>query len=440
MDSFGLLTQWLTARMRELGVPGAAVGVSVGGQRLTTGIGMANADTGAAFTPSTPVGIASLTNIVTATTVALLASDGALALDDPVQRHLPAFHVADPEASSTVTIGHLLSHAAGWADSLEPVAGADDLAWYAERMGDIPQIVPVGTHFTYSNSAFMLAGAAIERVTGMTYEHIADAAILRPLGMTHTAFAQAIAPGPERAIGHDLLDGEWHPVRSEGVPRAINPAAGLVSTLDDMLAFVEAHADVSPRTLDAGSLAMMRRPRIAGGSLGPVVVDHIGAGWMLLDVGGESVLLAQGGDAGMISGMVAVPGRRFGMVGFANSESALLLINDTILRGLSGFLGLNLPAPTPCVPSPDKLAACSGRFSLPDWLAFEISASDATLHLTTRAGDHVLPDLSGPLVMTSPSRGYLPHLGSRIWIDLVPDDAGRFQWLRFAARLVPRDT
>jgi hypothetical protein len=32
----------------------------------------------------------------------------------------------------------------------------------------------------------------------------------------------------------------------------------------------------------------------------------------------------------------------------------------------------------------------------------------------------------------------MPYLGGRLWLDLVPDDTGSIQWLRLAARMVPR--
>lgn len=58
--------------------------------------------------------------------------------------------------------------------------------------------------------------------------------------------------------------------------------------------------------------------------------------------------------------------------------------------------------------------------------------------MATSAGGQEIPDLSGEFTMTSTTQGYRPYLGGNLWLDLVHDDSGSIQWLRFAARLVPR--
>jgi CubicO group peptidase (beta-lactamase class C family) len=438
LDAFDTVIEWLASRTDELGVPGAAVGVVTSDQRFTRGIGVANADTGEAFTPSTPFGIASLTKIFTATALASLAHNGALGLDDSVRQHLPDFRIADPEATGAVTIGHLLSHAGGWADVLEPVPGQDSLAWYAAQMGDVPQVVPVGTRFSYSNSGFLLAGAVTEQVVGVSYENTIAESVLQPLGMTDTGFANGPDAASNRAVGHQIVDGERAVIPLADIPRAVNPAAGLISTVDDMLTFVQAHAAIDPGRLDPEALASMRQPRISGGSLGPVVVDRIGTCWMLLDIGGETVLMSQGGDAGLISAMVAVPARQFGMVVFANSESAMTLVNDAVLRGLTDFVGLSLPEPEAYALARDEAANAEGRYGLPEWLSFTVTPANGSLDVATTASGQELPNLSGRFTMTSATQGFMPYLGGRLWLDLVQDDTGAIHWLRFAARLVPR--
>lgn len=439
LEAFDTLVEWLASKTDELGVPGAAVGVVIGDQRLTRGIGVANANTGEAFTPATPFGIASLTKIFTATALASLAHNGALHLDDPVRQHLPAFEIADPEATGAVTIGHLLSHAGGWADVLEPVPGQDSLAWYAARMADIPQVVPVGTHFSYSNSGFLLAGAVTEQLVAVPYEKTITESVLQPLGMTNSGFANGPDAAGNRAVGHQIVDGELEVIPLADIPRAVNPAAGLVSTVEDMLGFVQAHASIDPGELDPDSLASMRQPRNGGGSLGPVVVDQIGTGWMLLDIDGETVLMSQGGDSGLMSAMVAVPGRQFGMVILANSESAMMLVNDAVLRGLADFVDLSLPEPEAYALASDEGANAEGRYGLPEWLSFTVTPANGSLHVAAAAGGEELPNLSGRFTMTSATQGFMPYLGGRLWLDLVPDDTGAIRWLRFAARLVPRD-
>lgn len=436
-ESFDSLVAWLSGKMEALDVPGAAIGVVNGDQRLTRGLGIANT-AGTAFTPSTPFGIASLTKIFTATSLASLANDGALDLDGLVRDHLPDFKVADPVTTDTVTVGNLLSHAGGWADLLEPVPGEDDLGWYASQMAEAPQVAPVGTQFNYSNSGFLVLGAIIEQLVNNRYETNIAESVLQPLGMTHSEFANTAARTSDRAVGHQIVDGKQTEIPLADVPRAINPAAGLISTLDDMLNFVQAHAGIDAGQLDPALLAPMRQPRNTGGSLGPVVVDHIGTGWMLLDIDGETVLMSQGGDSGLISAMVAVPGRQFGMVVLANSDSAMMLVSDAMMRGLADFVDLSIPEPEPYLLTGNEAAGVEGQYGIPAWMTFTVTPTKDSVGIAAAAGGEAIADFSGDYTMISATTGFTHYLGGRLWIDLVPDDTGKTQWLRFAARLLPR--
>jgi CubicO group peptidase (beta-lactamase class C family) len=134
LEDFNTLVHWLSTQAQELQVPGAAVGVAAGDERFTHAFGVTETGTEDSFTTSTQFGIASLTKIFTATALSSLVQDGALSLDDPVTMYLSDFRLADPDATAAVTVSHLVSHAGGWADILEPVPGQDSLAWYASHM------------------------------------------------------------------------------------------------------------------------------------------------------------------------------------------------------------------------------------------------------------------------------------------------------------------
>ncbi len=437
-STFDSLTTWLESKMSELDVPGGAVGVVLGDQQYTHATGVTQAGSSDAFTTSTRFGIASLTKIFTASALASLVHEGALTLDDPVSKFLPDFSLSDPDSTSALTVGHLLSHAGGWADVLEPVPGQDALDWYASRLADLPQVAPVGDAFSYSNSGFMLAGAVIEQLTGVRYEDTISEMVLKPLGMDRTVFPVDAEPASSQATGHRGAGDDLEVIPIADFPRAANPAGGLLSNLEDMLNFVRAHASIDPGRLEPEALAAMWAPRNEGGSVGPIVVDAIGTGWMLLDVNGETVLMSQGGDSGLISAMIAIPSRQFGMVVLANSDTAMMLVNDTVLRGMDTFTGLSLPEPEVHTLTSAEAANVEGQFGLPEWMTFTTSPANGTLNVVASAGGQEIPDLSGQFTMTSSTRGFKPYLGGKLWLDLVADEQGSIQWLRFAARLLPR--
>jgi len=69
---------------------------------------------------------------------------------------------------------------------------------------------------------------------------------------------------------------------------------------------------------------------------------------------------------------------------------------------------------------------------------FTVTPAEDSVDITAAAGSEEIAELSGHYTMISATTGFTPYLGGRLWIDLVPDDFGDIQWLRFAARLLPR--
>ncbi|MBX3071859.1 MAG: hypothetical protein KF883_15245 [Thermomicrobiales bacterium] len=206
-----------------------------------------------------------------------------------------------------------------------------------------------------------------------------------------------------------------------------------------MLTFVQAHASIDFGQIDAESLASMQEPRSQGGAIGPVIVDATGAGWMLLDIDGETVLMSQGGDAGLISAMVAAPGRKFGMVVLANCDTALTLVNDAVLYGLATFLDLSRPESEPYTLTEDEAMNAEGQYGLPEWITFVVSPETNAMRVAALAGGEEIADFSGDYTMTSATHGFKPFLGGKLWIELVRDDTGEMGWLRFIGRLLPKN-
>ncbi len=86
---------------------GAVVVRGTEGVRFSRGYGWADPFERRQFTPETPADSGSLAKPVTSAAVLLLASEGKIELDAPVNRYLPEY----PDA--TATVRHLLSHSAG---------------------------------------------------------------------------------------------------------------------------------------------------------------------------------------------------------------------------------------------------------------------------------------------------------------------------------------
>ena len=169
VDAF--LSQWDKNDM-----PGCSVGAVKDGRLVyKRAFGMANLDYDVPNTTSTVFNLASVSKPFTATSIALLAEQGKLSLDDEIQKYLPEI----PKYQYPITIRHLLTHTAGLRDwgSVMSLTGAgrgnrvitqaialDVIA--RQRATDFAS----GDEYSYSNSGYQLAAAIVERVSGQPFD------------------------------------------------------------------------------------------------------------------------------------------------------------------------------------------------------------------------------------------------------------------------------
>ena len=112
-DILNCIEDHVTAVRRDLRLPGLALAIVQNDQVIYQhGFGKAN-PLGRPVTPQTPFILGSLSKSFTALAILQLVEAGQIDLDAPVQRYLPWFHLADPDASARITIRHLLIHTSG---------------------------------------------------------------------------------------------------------------------------------------------------------------------------------------------------------------------------------------------------------------------------------------------------------------------------------------
>ena len=91
------------------GAVGAQLSIIKGDQQLDFTHGLANSELNIPMTQDTGIQIGSTTKIINAMLVMIPVEDGVLKLDTPVIQYIPEFEVADPVATQTLTLRHLLS-------------------------------------------------------------------------------------------------------------------------------------------------------------------------------------------------------------------------------------------------------------------------------------------------------------------------------------------
>jgi CubicO group peptidase (beta-lactamase class C family) len=176
----------------------------------------------------------------TVTGIMLLGQRGKLALDDPITRFFPDA----PADKRAMTIRHLLTGKSGLPNFHHvPTDWDADLAWIdrdtaVKRILAQPLLFPPGQGEAHSHSAFGLAAAIIEVVTGTSYPHFVRTEILKPLGMTRTGFygeslglqAKDFAVGHgDSSVGLPNIPPNWGPTSW-----LVMGSGGMFSTLTDM--------------------------------------------------------------------------------------------------------------------------------------------------------------------------------------------------------------
>ena len=198
--------------------------------------------------------IASQSKPMTAAAVMILVDDGKLALDDPVEKHLPEFkqlRYKGEKPKTTITIRHLLSHTSGLPfksaqekPTLDVLTLKDAVSSYAET----PLNSEPGMKYEYSNAGINAAGRIIEVVSGMPYETFMDRRLFGPLGMKDTTFwpteeqlrrlAKAYRPGKDKKGLEATTVGQLKYPLSDR-KRQPMPAGGLFSTAEDVGRFCQ---------------------------------------------------------------------------------------------------------------------------------------------------------------------------------------------------------
>jgi CubicO group peptidase (beta-lactamase class C family) len=173
------LGAYLEEQIQAQKLPGAAWVVARGDQVLSSGaVGWAR------LVPrrrrakiNTVYDLASLTKpLVTASLAVLLARDGVVSLDEPVQERLPEL-AGSPYA--TVNLLDLLTHQARLPDWAPLYLGGHDLPAYLKSIAGMKPLPAAGV--VYSDLGYIMAGALLMRAGGTGLDRLFQQRVVRPL-------------------------------------------------------------------------------------------------------------------------------------------------------------------------------------------------------------------------------------------------------------------
>jgi CubicO group peptidase (beta-lactamase class C family) len=233
---------------------GIAVGLTgVGGRRFITAGRRSDAD------PHPPAAdsvfqIGSITKTFTSAVLMDMVLKGEVALDQPVAELLPKDVKVPTRHDRQITLVDLATHTAGLPRDPDGFSGPDGDDWAGFTDAVLLRLLPnwrpatdIGTTYAYSNTGVALLALALRRrAGGLPYETLVRRRVLEPLGMADTrinptgAMKRRFVPG----FGDDLK-----PTTLWRMDQAISGVGGLVSTTDDLLAWLEANMGATPTPL-----------------------------------------------------------------------------------------------------------------------------------------------------------------------------------------------
>jgi CubicO group peptidase (beta-lactamase class C family) len=348
--NFTSIDSYVAAQMDQQRIPGLALGIVQGEQIVhLKGFGQADAS-GWPVTPQTPFILASVSKPITALAAMQLVEQGKIELDAPVQRYLPWFGVADPDASSHITVRHLLSHTSGLPETADVplLTSTDASAGALERqVRDLHKVAlnrPVGASFEYANVNYATLGLIVQMVSGQSYEDYLRQHVFAPLDMQHSFTSQTEAETQGLASGSRYWFGV--PIRAN-VPdnRAERPNGRLIASAEDMAHFLIAQLNggryASATLLSPAGIVTMHQPAVSIGD-----GAGYGLGWYSGQRNGVTTVEHAGDGVNFHANVVLIPERGLGIVLLENAQNGLKPeLMSGIARGVTSLLLEEEPVP-----------------------------------------------------------------------------------------------
>ena len=240
------LDAFIEKKMKELRMPGLMVAIrGPEGEIFEKGYGVRDKEMSICPDEHTICGIASMGKSMAGLALAILAAEGKLSLDDPVNQYIPGFHVPG-NADEAETIRALATHTAG-IPPMEPLEWSiamntpgDNSDWAKKmretspnKMDRIEQIIDYiancpyetlgapGEYMSYSNEGYAILCYVVDQAAGMPLEQFLKERVFDPISMTRTILdtdaskAREIASDGnitslfEKEDGQFVVDDDW---------------------------------------------------------------------------------------------------------------------------------------------------------------------------------------------------------------------------------------
>ena len=297
----------------RIGIPGLVAGILVGGKQFSKALGVENLQTSEPMNMDSLLRVASLSKPFSATMIARLVGNGKCSWDLRLAQTFKDLNFQGSSNFENITVRDGMSHRSGLANMTE--------LWYHEpktskcliaMAAKAKPMANRGSKFIYNNLIYGASVQAACHQAGISWRNALENESVRKLGLKSTAYSIKKAKKP---IGYTLSRGIISPVFNQVLPEIIEPSAGLVITMNDLLKWGQYCIDSNSGDLIKNSSVNQE-----------IWKEHIeiapglkyGIGFQLRDFNGYSLVEHSGGLRGFSSYMALMPEIKIGFFLVAN--------------------------------------------------------------------------------------------------------------------------
>ena len=213
------LDDYAEKAIQRWNVPGMAVAVVQDGRIIfVKGYGVKTAGGSEPVTTDSVFEIGSTSKAFTTALVALEVDSGRMNWTDPVIWYVPDFRMSDPWITNEFTLTDSLAQRSGleekWGQDMATLGYNRSEMIHALRYAE--PVTSFRSQYRYQNIPFMVAAAAVENTSGMSWEDNLQSRIFAPLNMTSASIGyDGFRSAPDHVSLHmigELPDGTLGPV------------------------------------------------------------------------------------------------------------------------------------------------------------------------------------------------------------------------------------
>ena len=353
--------------------PGATILVAKQGKTIyRNAFGMANLELQVPMKPENVFELGSITKQFTSVSILMLMEQGKLSLNDKLSKFIENY----PKGNE-ITVHQLLNHTSGIRsytnmESFRSKARTDlEPMELINVFKDEPMDFEPGSRYEYNNSAYIILGYIIEKLSGMSYEDYIEKNIFQKIGMTNSYYGSKEQMIPNRASGYQPNETGYN--NAEYLSMTLPYAGGsLMSTVDDMLKWEQA---IHHNTFISKSSTKLAFTNTTTNDGSPI---YYGYGFSIDEINGTPSIEHGGGIFGYATYGVYVPSEDLYAIVLTNSNGNSP--TDITVEIAALALGKPFPKKAATHVSEKEMKKWVGTYEFEDGAVRFVTFSDGTLY------------------------------------------------------------